>query len=99
MQSQVLAMSFALVFVCFEAVWLITIRNRYIILVSLATILFGVEVLSFLVIRDHYGMGNRYFLERLGELLLKDGLLILVIWVFCYTPFFKLVKKIPLPNS
>jgi len=99
MQNQVLAITFTLVLLSLEAIWLVTIRNRYIILVSLATILFGVQVLSFLIIRDHYVMGNGYFLERLGKLLLKDGLLMLGIWIFFYTPLFKQIKELPSRSS
>jgi len=99
MQNQALAITFTLVFLSIEVIWLITIRNRYIILVSLATILFGVQVLSFLIIRDHYVMGNRYFLERLATLLWKDGLLVFAIWIFFYTPLFKQIKELPSPSS
>jgi len=93
MQNQVLAITFTLVFLSLEAIWLITIRNRYIILVSLVTILFGVQVLSFLVIRDHYVMGNGYFPDRLAQLLLKDGLLMLAIWIIFYSLLFKQIKQ------
>ena len=99
MQNQALAITFTLVFLSIEAIWLVTIRNRYIILMSCATILFGVQVLSFLIIRDHFVMGNKYFLEYLAKLLLKDSLLIFAIWIFFYTPLFTQIKELRLPFS
>lgn len=53
-------------------IWLVTIRNRHVIIVSCATILVGVQGLSLLVVRDRYHMGNGYLLEYLGKLLAID---------------------------
>ena len=99
MQTQTLAITFTLIFLAIEAIWLVTIKNRYIILISCATILFGVQVLSFLIIRDHFVMGTKYFLEYLAKLLLKDSLLIFAIWIFFYTPLFKQIKELRSPFS
>lgn len=94
MQQQALAITFTLIFLAIEAIWLVTIRNRLVILISCVTILFGVQILS-LMITVHYYTVDRDLLDYFANLLLKDILLLLPIWVFFFTPFsFKRVKEI-----
>jgi hypothetical protein len=87
MATQVVAIIYALIFVGAEIIWLLTIRNRYVILISCATILVGVQGFSLIIVRDRFHMGDGYLLEYLGKLLAIDVFFILSLWVLFYSAF------------
>jgi len=97
METQTLAIIYSLVFIGIEIIWLATIRNRYILLISCATILIGVEGLSLIISRDRMVMGNQYLLEYLAKLLLRDIILLVLVWLFFYSPL--QFKSIKIPQS
>jgi hypothetical protein len=90
MEIPVFAIVYATVFIAAEMIWLITVRNRNIILVSCATILVGVQGLSLILGRPGFKMGPQFSIQYTLKLFLIDVFILLAIWLlFNVKPQFK----------
>jgi hypothetical protein len=77
METQFLFLAYALGFIVLEIVLLVTIRNRYILLISCAIALFVVEGFLLIILRV-----REYLLAYIIGLLFVDAIILLSIWPF-----------------